>query len=213
MYLIAIKIFIRQVVGVFTRHPYLLKGSLVLLLMGVSYYAGYSGAKGYAEAERDLLQRQLVTQSIENERLTNEIAKQAQQKTDVLSNTLQKSLTEINDEREDYFNETTQHLDDLTRKYAGGVYQARYGLDSTRYLSTKVIIAGKTQVVKIPDVWGFSSRDRQLILREAARADKTLSELNLCKRFVDDIYEQHKKYNEELIQFELQLKKLKGTVK
>lgn len=126
--------------------------------------------------------------------------------TQSVSTALQEAVTQLTNQREESHELTMQTMDNMLEKYARvipHVPDVRVHTIVTAPTKDKqsrecpgVSVAPTPIVVRATHDWGFSPKDRQALIREAARADKAVTELNACKAFVSSIYKSHKDYKQ-----------------
>lgn len=126
--------------------------------------------------------------------------------TQTVSTALQEAATQLTNQREETHELTMQTMDGMLEKYAHDIPHipdvrvqpiiVTPAPDKQSRECARLPAPTPTVVVRATHDWGFSAKDRQALIREAARADKAVTELNACKAFVKSIYKSHKDYKQ-----------------
>lgn len=195
MALQAIKVFLSRL----PWKVWIILGVIITVLF--SYRLGYSG--GMSD---ERIKRQLTELNEKNEILLERL--KAQESLNESNLSLSNAINRINQEKHHEDTKTYQYLDELTGKYVidDSVQYDDYSFKGqVPDIAARVRATRETVVVKLPDEWGFSSKDRRTLLQEAARADKVAAELQQCKATVNSIYQSHAEYKEIYERYKKQL--------
>lgn len=178
------------------------------LMMGVIALSLMSGA--YLKGSKDSQLEALAKTQKDNEAIH---AKQdvSVKKTQAVSTGLQEAITQYTNQREETNEHTLQTMDEMLEKYTRPIphipdvrVRAIYAppaKDKQSRECPNISVTPPSIVVRAVHDWGFSPKDRQALIREAARADKAVTELNACKAFVKSIYKSHKDYKQVVEEF------------
>lgn len=119
---------------------------------------------------------------------------------------LANKFTTINQDKEKQDYELDTKAERLLRNF-GPTERVHLKADTKQRLNAaRLPAAAETDVVKLPDEWGFSGRDRATLIDQARRADKIAEELKACKASLNSVYEAHEKYQRDMQEYEKKLK-------
>lgn len=160
----------------------------IALFAGGIWYHGYTTG---VDNTTETYEAKIAKERQQHEKVIRDVSTQTKSvSTDVLN-----TLTTINDNREKSHEKTDDKLSSLLDKYAyTNVQRVSDTTHTHRSKLTSLRTPAITVVVAQPDDWPFSGKDREFILREAARADKITEELNQCKVYLRGIYSSHDTY-------------------
>lgn len=159
----------------------------------------------YVAKEDFLLQQELAVlqQNYKKELKTKETTKETQ----TLSHALSEKMTWVTDAREEAHHDTTTYARTISHRYGSDSLhisaQDTPKRTDTRYADLRS--STQTGLVDRSQIWGFSEKDRQFLIDEAARADKIDQELKLCKVTLDNIYINHARYKQAIYRYERSL--------
>ena len=119
---------------------------------------------------------------------------------------LANKFTTINQDKEKQDYELDTKAEHLLSKF-GPTERVHIKADTKQRLNAaRLPTTPETDVVKLPDEWGFSGRDRATLIDQARRADKIAEELKACKASLNSVYEAHEKYQRDMQEYEKKLK-------
>ena len=119
---------------------------------------------------------------------------------------LANKFTTINQDKEKQDYELDTKAERLLRNF-GPSERVHLKADTKQRLNAaRLPTTAETDVVKLPDEWGFSGRDRATLIDQARRADKIAEELKACKASLNSVYEAHEKYQRDMREYEKKLK-------
>lgn len=166
-----------------------------ILIAIVSYNFGHY--QGRADAQASDLKIQL------EQKQANQTAVISTQETTL---SLANKFTTINQDKEKQDYELDTKAEHLLSKF-GPSERVHLKADTKQRLNAaRLPAAAETDVVKLPDEWGFSGRDRATLIDQARRADKIAEELKACKASLNSVYEAHEKYQRDMQEYEKKLK-------
>ena len=152
------------------------------------------------------IRTQYELQRIQNEYKVQEERLLANEVAHAISRDLVQAYHNINEQKEYDNEETTKQAIGLKLQYANDSVP-----DTT--VNTSGVTSGlssttKTVVVSVPYLWGFSPADRAFLIEEAARADHIDQQLRACKMTLEEIYQQHSKYQREMQAYQMRLRQV-----
>ena len=173
---------------------------LGLLIVGwIVYHLGVRVGESNLRTQYELKRIQQEYWRQEEALLTNETVH-------AISRDLVQAYTTINDQKEQDNDKTITHAHGLKLQYATDGVSSTF-FTTTLGSTTGLSSAPKTTVVSVPYLWGFSPADRAFLIEEAARADLIDQQLRACKLTLEEIYQHHEIYQQEMKAYQQRLLK------
>lgn len=175
---------------------------LAIVAMVVVFNAGKSVGRAEVNTQIELNQ-------IRAKYAIQEKQKDVSNTIDRISYALSKNYTQLNDKKDTLYEHIDQAQQSVLSKHTAD--RVQFDTANTPYASgyrfaTPVSAPTKTILVTVPSVWGFSKDDRQFLIKEAARADRVDAQLKLCKQALDNVYQTHDQYQQEVARYYQKMK-------